>query len=82
MTAVCFRRMGERRSLATTTGTQHNPLAEGDVKRGQGHVTLPATLRTGLLVTAQVAVLVVAGWLVTPRTLDCELPKTSSALKS
>ena len=33
-------------------------------------MTLPATLRTGLLVTAQVAVLIVAGWLVTPRTLD------------
>lgn len=33
---------------------------------------LPATLRTGLLVTAQVAGLIVAGWLVTvtPRTLD------------
>ena len=40
------------------------------MKRGQGHVTLPATTRTVLLVTAQVAVLVVGGWLVTPRTLD------------
>ena len=47
-----------------------NPSAKGDAKRGQGHVTLPSTLRTGLLVTAQVAVLIVAGWLVTPRTLD------------
>ena len=47
-----------------------NLSAKGDAKRGQGHVTLPATLRTGLLVTAQVAVLIVAGWLVTPRTLD------------
>ena len=33
-------------------------------------MTLSATLRTVLLVTAQVAALIVAGWLVTPRTLD------------
>ena len=47
-----------------------NPSAKGDAKRGQGHVTLPSTLRTGLFVTAQVAVLIVAGWLVTLRKLS------------
>ena len=38
--------------------------------RGRGHVTLPATTQAGLLVIAQVAVLIVGGLLVTPHTID------------